>query len=300
MLTTVESGVDLGLVATAFALGLRHGIDWDHIAAITDLASYPDNRRRSLLLASTYAIGHALVVVMLGTVAVVAGDVLPDSIDTFMGRIVGATLVVLGAYVLWGLARDGSSFRMRSRWLLIGALFRNAARRVRREVVVIEHDHDHDHDGVHGHEHVALDASRPEQFAHAAPQRSNVRTRHHHEHVHIGALPADPFAQPGRLAAFGIGVLHGVGAETPTQVLLFIAAAGAGGVLAGEVVLIAFTIGLLASNSVIAIGASTGFLRAGQGSKAYLVVAATTGALSLVLGTLYVLGIDALPPIVSG
>src|SRR5215218_1862554 len=29
----------LGLLLTAFLLGLRHGIDWDHIAAITDITS---------------------------------------------------------------------------------------------------------------------------------------------------------------------------------------------------------------------------------------------------------------------
>jgi hypothetical protein len=29
----------LALAATSFALGARHGLDWDHIAAITDLTS---------------------------------------------------------------------------------------------------------------------------------------------------------------------------------------------------------------------------------------------------------------------
>ena len=28
-----------GLLLTAFVLGIRHGIDWDHIAAITDITS---------------------------------------------------------------------------------------------------------------------------------------------------------------------------------------------------------------------------------------------------------------------
>ena len=33
----------------------------------------------------------------------------------------------------------------------------------------------------------------------------------------------------GRRTAFGVGMIHGVGAETPTQVLIFLAAAGASG-----------------------------------------------------------------------
>ena len=29
----------IGVLVTGLALGLRHGIDWDHIAAITDITS---------------------------------------------------------------------------------------------------------------------------------------------------------------------------------------------------------------------------------------------------------------------
>src|SRR5687767_12511709 len=32
-------GGGIGIYATAVALGTRHGIDWDHIAAITDITS---------------------------------------------------------------------------------------------------------------------------------------------------------------------------------------------------------------------------------------------------------------------
>ncbi|MCH8850354.1 MAG: hypothetical protein IIC89_05960, partial [Chloroflexi bacterium] len=38
-LLTLGVGGSIGLLAGAFALGLRHGIDWDHIAAITDITS---------------------------------------------------------------------------------------------------------------------------------------------------------------------------------------------------------------------------------------------------------------------
>src|SRR6058998_1080258 len=40
-LPTLALGVtgSLGLIAAALGLGFRHGIDWDHIAAITDITS---------------------------------------------------------------------------------------------------------------------------------------------------------------------------------------------------------------------------------------------------------------------
>ena len=39
MLETLTSAVPLALAGTSFALGVRHGLDWDHIAAITDLTA---------------------------------------------------------------------------------------------------------------------------------------------------------------------------------------------------------------------------------------------------------------------
>src|SRR3990172_2939162 len=39
VLMTLGVGGSLGVLAAALALGIRHGIDWDHIAAITDITS---------------------------------------------------------------------------------------------------------------------------------------------------------------------------------------------------------------------------------------------------------------------
>ncbi|MGH9137900.1 MAG: hypothetical protein ACRD0G_12765, partial [Acidimicrobiales bacterium] len=115
-----DDGLRWGLLASAFGFGLRHGVDWDHVAAIADLSSGGD-RRRSVVLATLYAAGHAVVVVVLGSLAVIAGDYLPPAVDSVMGRVVGVTLLVLGGYVLYGLARHGRRFRMRSRWALVAA-----------------------------------------------------------------------------------------------------------------------------------------------------------------------------------
>src|SRR5947208_3252895 len=53
--------------------------------------------------------------------------------------------------------------------------------------------------------------------------------------------------------AFGIGVLHGTGAETPTQVLLFASAGASGSSAAAALILGAFLIGLLASYVLVAV-----------------------------------------------
>jgi len=134
----------LGLVLTALTLGLRHGVDWDHIAAIADLSSTARNRRHGFWLSFVYAGGHGVVVIALGLLAIVFGSALPEGVDVWMGRVVGVTLVVLGAWILIDLARSGRDFRLRSRWILVlGGTF-SGLRRVRdarrRRRVVIEHE----------------------------------------------------------------------------------------------------------------------------------------------------------------
>ncbi|MBX6395874.1 MAG: hypothetical protein IRY98_09220, partial [Alicyclobacillaceae bacterium] len=50
----------------AVALGFRHGVDWDHIAAIMDLVAGERRWRRGLMLSMLYAAGHGAVVCALG------------------------------------------------------------------------------------------------------------------------------------------------------------------------------------------------------------------------------------------
>src|SRR6478736_4144655 len=165
----VHNALDVGLVLTALGFGFRHGIDWDHIAALTDITSSQDQPRRSLWFATLYALGHALVVFLLGFAAIVLAQRLPETVDTVMERLVGATLVILGCYVFYALARHGRDFRMRSRWMLILGGARRGVRWLRSrgaatsELVEIEHEHLHrltdSHDIAHQHEHVRTRAN---------------------------------------------------------------------------------------------------------------------------------------------
>ena len=102
--------IELALIGTGLGLGLRHGVDWDHIAAITDVTGTQPERGKAAILGSLYALGHATVVVILGLAALWAGSTLPSSLDAVMETIVGITLVSLGLWLTYSLFRDGAEF----------------------------------------------------------------------------------------------------------------------------------------------------------------------------------------------
>ena len=155
-------------------------------------------------------------------------------------------------------------------------------RRPRRaEVVVITHEHAHDPAEPHPDVH-RVDAVT------GAPR--SLPAEHRHGHRHIASLPEDPFTNYGKPTAFGVGMIHGVGAETPTQVLLFLAAAGAGGTAEGLVLLVCFLVGLLTSNSLIAFASTFGFLSASRNWRVYLGVSLVTAVFSFVIGVVFLTG----------
>jgi len=275
----MHTGFGIALLLSAFALGFRHGIDWDHIAAITDITSSQSSVRTGLRFATLYAAGHSIIVFVIGIAAIGLGRNLPKSVDEIMTRVVGGTLILLGIYVLYALIRYKSEFRMRSRWMLIFSGVRNVYRKLRDRTEPIEHEHEHAELAHHGD---------------GGTTTLPVRT-HKHAHSHT-----DPFMNYGQGTSFAVGILHGVGAETPTQVVIFLAASGAGGVSAGIVVLATFLVGLFTANSALAVATASGFLAAGRSFKVYATVSAVTGCASFVLGLIFLLGKTALLPAIFG
>jgi high-affinity nickel permease len=303
------SAVGLGVLVTGFLLGIRHGIDWDHIAAITDITSTtasaamadaahaeqhrtisghshdhggererrahdagpgaatlapalairPDVRSIDLLggqsdairLGTLYALGHGLVVVVLGLAAIAFGALLPDWLDPIMGRIVGLTLVALGLWVVYSIyryARAGERFRLRSRWMLVFDGVRYAWHRFQAR--------------IHGHEHV------------------------------------DPLEMSsyGARTSFGVGMIHGVGAETGSQVLLIAAVGGASSAGLGIPMLFAFVVGLLLSNFGIVVISSVSFVSSQTRERVYVAIGAVAGLFSLAIGIVFLFGLnDSLP-----
>src|SRR5205085_4478507 len=100
----------------------------------------------------------------------------------------------------------------------------------------------------------------PHVHVHVGAGSTGSHTSHRHPHRHVAPMPDDPFMAYGGRTAFFIGLLHGVGAETPSQVLVFLAAAGVGGKAAGVAVLAAFLFGLLSSNTLVGLAGTYGFL----------------------------------------
>ena len=113
----------------ASALGFRHGFDWDHLAALSDIAGVAvQSRRRSMMLASLYVLGHAAVAFAIGAAVILVSADLPESVGELMERLVGVTLVAPGIFVIGSIIRHGKSRGMPSR----GALFVSGFRRLRR------------------------------------------------------------------------------------------------------------------------------------------------------------------------
>jgi high-affinity nickel-transport protein len=238
----------LAVAGSGFLLGCRHGLDWDHISAITDLTTASRGGRRDMRLAFWYCIGHGLVIVMLGAMVGVLGLHLPAGIDRVFEAVVGGTLVGLGALVLWQLGRDRGDYRYVGRWRMLIAVVRRAWARARRR----------------------------------------------------GAGPVSPLDDLSPRAAFAVGVLHGTGAETPTQVVLFASAGAAGAPGAAALILLAFVAGLVVSDLGIAAVWVAGRLGSRSLPRLQLGLGLLTGASSLAVGLLFIAGRAALLPALFG
>ena len=238
---------------SAFVLGLRHGIDYDHIAAITDITGIQPDTKRSMFLGLMYAVGHASVILLLGSITVFFGVHLPQGMDVWMERVVGVTLLVLGIYVAVVIIRTtirGSELHIPSR----GSLYITFFYWLRSQL--------------------AFRKSPTTSF---------------HQHGFNGKYGP---------SAFTIGIIHGIGAETPTQLLFFILAAGIGGAGKGFIAIVCFVSGLIVSNTFIC-ALSAGLIGTSAIHKSlYRIIAGTMAVFSVCVGLVFIFGgASLLPPI---
>ena len=291
----VGQGVTLGVLAAVGIAGLRHGFDIDHIAAISDIVSSQQSRRRSFLLATTYAIGHMLVLLALGAAAVMAGARISGWTEGLMRRLIGLTLVVLGLYVVYSLVRFRRDFKVMSRWMLITSGVRRVLHWIRppRQIVI---EHEHEHAAGHHDHHDDLASGRPPRSGRVAVATST----HVHRHTHVVPEPADPFTEYSGLTSFVIGMVHGIGAETPTQLILFTSAAGVAGSWAGMGLVVTFVVGLLLGNLVLTGIVTGGLATSDRMPLVYIALGTATALVSLWVGVAYLLGRPELLPAVLG
>jgi len=272
----VDSGnLRLALLSAA-VLGFRHGLDYDHIAAISDITSVQAKARDAMRYGLLYVCGHATTVAILGAAVVAFRVSLPAASDRWAERLVGVTLLTLGIYVLGTFFRPSAHSHARPRTritlLINGALW------------------------IYWRLSRIIGGTRVE-----APQVFKEGY--------------------GTTSAFVVGVVHGLGAETPTQLGLFFVAASLGGTGAGLLGLLMFIVGLFLMNTLMC-GVATGLFSLDR-LREWLAPAGTsrnffahtltglltaisahalpsltllTSAYSIVVGTVFLLGIaDKLP-----
>ncbi len=260
----VPHALDLALLSIG-VLGFRHGFDYDHLAAITDItASQQGGMRRAMAMGFAYISGHAATVAVLASVAILSRLSLPAGFDRWTERLVGLTLVVLGCYVLGSFAR----------------LLRRGP---------------HTHGPGGGH-------------AHRMPTRITllingvlwlvwrIRQSFSHRPVPRRRVFADGY---GGRSSFVVGVIHGLGAETPSQILLFLLTANLGGMAKGFLGLGVFLAGLVVMNTLMC-ATATGVFGAGR-ERPRLMRTATllTAAYSLAVGILFLAGGAPLLPVLG-
>jgi high-affinity nickel permease len=180
------------------ALGLQHGIDWDHVAAISDVTSVQTTPREATRCGLLYAAGHAATVGILGVAVMTLRHSLPGTVSIWMQRFVGLTLILLGVYVFGALF---SGRRPLSRGQAILAIF---------------------------------------------------------ERLHWGRRKelAGADRRYGRKSSLSLGVLHGIGAETPTQLSMLVIATNLGELQNGVLALTVFAAAMFVSNMALTTAAT--------------------------------------------
>ncbi len=97
-----------------------------------------------------------------------------------------------------------------------------------------------------------------------------------------------------------VGVIHGLGAETPTQILLFLMAANLGGTAVGLLGLLMFILGLLVMNTLMCASAAGIFSATLARPNALRAVTLMTSAYSIVVGAIFLLGSAGRLPSLTG
>lgn len=87
----------LPALALGFALGLRHALDADHIAAVSTISSGARSTWRAALLGASWGVGHSISVLLVGGALVILRLPMPVRMALALEFLVAIMLVWLGA-----------------------------------------------------------------------------------------------------------------------------------------------------------------------------------------------------------
>ncbi len=216
----------------AVFIGMRHGIDGDHVAAIADMVGSEQRKKKQLTLGVMYAIGHGMIVMVIGVLFIYIGLQLPDATKQVLEMLVSFTLILLGMFIIWSIFKQKKEYEYKSRLRIVVEFFHNIAKKV----------------------------------------KSGTKTNQ-----------LSP-TKLGAIGAFIIGILHGIGVESPTQIAIISNAMGLDNITVALIQLTLFVFGLLIATIGITFCLSWGFMKARVKDKLFLLLGTITGAYSLVLG----------------
>jgi hypothetical protein len=298
----------IGVLVTGLVLGIRHGIDWDHIAAITDITS---TTAAAGAAEAAHAEQHETVTGHHhghgGPIELAAHDAGPGAgtiapairaTEADDGGASGTRWEAIRLGTLYALGHGAVVVALGIAALSFGALLPDWLDPIMGRVVgltlvglglwVLYSVYRYAVGGASFHLRsrwmLVFDGAR------YGWRRLQARL---HGHEHVEPLEMSSY---GNRTAFGVGMIHGVGAETGTQVLLIAAVGGAASAGLGIPMLFAFVAGLLISNLAIVIISTVGFVASRTRERIYVAVGLVAGLFSLTLGLIYVFGADAIIP----
>lgn len=302
-LAAVTAG-GVGVLVTGLLLGIRHGFDWDHIAAITDITSTSAaadvgaelHEAEHLVHPHDHAHGHG------GAAELSEHDaaggtgvaVLPSlaAIPVARPRFITEQRHAIALGTLYALGHALVVFALGMLALAFGAILPDWVDPIMGRVVgvtllvlgiwVFVSLYQYLRNGtefrLRSRWMLVFDGAR------FGWRRFQARL---HGHEHVAPLEMSSY---GPRTAFGVGMIHGIGAETGSQALLIAAVGGASGAGLGIPMLLAFVVGLVASNTAIVVVSATGFVAGQVRRPLYITIGVLAGTFSIVIGLTFLLG----------
>lgn len=101
----VSSSLLTGLIG--LALGMRHAVEPDHLAAVSTLATEHRTPRAGLWLGALWGLGHSLSLLLVGGGLALVGAQMPDRVEAGLELLVAVMVVVLGVRAVWRSVKEG-------------------------------------------------------------------------------------------------------------------------------------------------------------------------------------------------
>src|SRR5579859_2200197 len=95
----------LSIIALGFFLGMRHATDADHVVAVTTIVSRERSIRSAALIGVLWGLGHTITILLVGSLIILFGIVIPPRLGLTMELSVGLMLILLGILNLSGMLK---------------------------------------------------------------------------------------------------------------------------------------------------------------------------------------------------